>query len=202
MYLKVFQTWTHTWMAVIPNSTVPPTDSYFWDSSWLTTGATLHFGNAKTFVRQPNQTRAPTSEHWSLKQYFQKWERSLLILTHLSSPDLQSHARLRSALLSPWGLIARLTYRCLLPFVLPLALTSGKQWRRIKQGWARLVQCLCRCVVCRDTLWYSGELLSFFCRLCVIYLTTNLISCQGTMDWCIFYVHTLRSDPQGCGRSI
>jgi hypothetical protein len=35
--------------------------------------------------------------------------------------------RLRFVPLSPWGLIARLTYRCLLAFVLPLTLTSGKQ---------------------------------------------------------------------------
>lgn len=190
-------------MAVIPNSTVPPTDSYFWDSSWLKLG--LHFTLELQKLLWDSQTKQQEPQHQNIDHWSSISRSESAVFSSWPSCPARTcslTARLRSALLSPWGLIARLTYRCLLPFVLPLALTSGKQWCRIKQGWARLVQCLCRCVVCRDTLWYSGELLSFFCRLCVIYLTTNLISCQGTMGWCIFYVHTLRSDPQGCGRSI
>lgn len=168
----------------------------------------LHFGARFTFECKKLLYNSKTKQ-WQQHKSIDQWGSISRSDSKIPSfwptcreTDFQPHGRLRFVLLSPQGLIASLTYRCLLAFVLPLTLTSGKQWCRIKQGWARLVQCLCRCVVCRDTLWYSSELLSFFCRLCVIYLTTNLISCQGTMGWCIFYVHTLHSDPQGCRRSI
>ena len=111
--------------------------------------------------------------------HFLKTHRSTCSLSHASTQQLTSYT-LTSTFPTGHNLQAWLTVP-LLAFVLHfIVVTWSRWWCRGKSRWGRIVQCVAVAwSVCAGTLWYSAEPLSFFCSLCVIHLTTNLISCRG-----------------------
>lgn len=108
---------------------------------------------------------------------------------------------------------ARLTNMPPLAFVLHLSGTSGRRRSRRTSRWGtgyspeprcceRVCVCECVCVSAETDIppkcWAFFSFFFFFPgSLCVIHLTTNLISCWATMGWDIFYINTSHGDPQG-----